>query len=120
MYQVVSTLRFVSPAVAEVALSRKVLIEEDQVEILPERVTASCLDDFTGDAWLALEGVVAAVIDNPCYYCGRCTKPIRDETDNSILCDSCLIWYHYKCVNIKKQPKSKHWFCRSCFSLVTK
>ena len=65
-------LWFVSPVIAEVALSRKGLIEEDQVEILPERVTASCLDEnvclssckkcFTGDAWLALEGLVAAIV----------------------------------------------------------
>lgn len=118
-------LWFVSPVVAELALSRKGLIEEDQVEIMPERVTASCLDEnvclsscrkyFTSDAWLALEGVVAAIATNPCYFCGRCTNPINDDTENSILCDSCLIWYHYRCVNIKKQPKSKHWFCRSCY-----
>ena len=38
-------LWFVSPVVAELALSRKGLIEEDQVEIMPERVTASCLDE---------------------------------------------------------------------------
>jgi len=81
--------------VAEAAISRKGLIEENQVEILPERVTASCLDEnicllsckkyFTVDAWLALKGVIAAAIDNPCYYCGRCTKLIRDDTEKSIL-----------------------------------
>ena len=43
---------------------------------------------FTGDAWLALKGVVAALKTiNLClaHYCGRCTKLIRDETDNSDL-----------------------------------
>ena len=118
-------LWFVSPVVAELALLRKGLIEEDQVEIMPERVMASCLDEnvclsscgkyFTSDAWLALEGVVTAIATNPYYFCGRCTNPINDDTENSILCDSCLIWYHYRCVNIKKQHKSKHWFCRSCY-----
>jgi len=88
--------------VAEVAISRKGLVEEDQIEIIPERVTASCLDEnvclsscgkyLTTDAWLALEGVVAAIANNPCYnyFCGRCINPI-DDTENSILCDSCLI-----------------------------
>ena len=33
-------LWFVSPVVAELALSRKGLIEEDQVEIMPESITA--------------------------------------------------------------------------------
>jgi len=58
-------LWFVRPVAAEAALSRKGLIEEDQVEILPERVTASFLDEnicllsckkyFTADVWLALK-----------------------------------------------------------------
>ena len=67
-------LWFVSPMVAELVLSRKGLVEEDQIEIIPERITASCLDEnvclsscrkyFTSDAWLALEGVVAAIATN--------------------------------------------------------
>ena len=52
---------------------------------------------------------------NPCYLYERCTNPINDGTENSILCDSCLIWYHYRSVYIKKQPKSKHQFCYSCY-----
>ena len=71
---------------------------------------SSCRKYFTSDAWLALEGVIAAIATNPCYFCGRCTNPINDDTENSFLCDSCLIWYHYRCVNIKKQPNSKHCF----------
>ena len=113
------------PMVAELALSRKGLVEEDQVKIIPERVAVSCLDEnvclsscqkyFTSDAWLALEGVVAAMATNPCYLYERCTNPINDDTENSILCDSCLIWYHYRSVYIKKQPKSKHQFCHSYY-----
>jgi len=84
----------VSPVIAEVALSKKGLVEEDQIEIIPERVTASCLDEnvclsscrkyLTIDACLALEGVVAAIANNPCYFCGRYTNPISDDTENSI------------------------------------
>jgi len=57
-------LWFVSPVVVEVALSRKGLVEEDQIEIIPERVIASCLDEnvcllscrkyLTTDAWKEL------------------------------------------------------------------
>jgi len=35
----------VSPILAERVLARKWLIDEDQVEIIPERITASCLDE---------------------------------------------------------------------------
>ena len=40
----VMLLWFVSPVVAEAVLSWTGLIDEDQVEIIPEKVTASCLD----------------------------------------------------------------------------
>ena len=118
-------LWFVSPTLAERVLARKWLIDEDQIEIIPERITVSCLDEnvclssckkyFTDEGWLALESLVAAIAKSPRYFCGRCTNPIDDDTKDSILCESCLIWYHYQCMNIKKKPKSKHWFCRSCY-----
>ena len=38
-------LWFVSPTLAELVLARKQLIEEDQIEIIPEKITASCLDE---------------------------------------------------------------------------
>ena len=81
--------------VAELVLSRKGLVEEDQIEIIPKRITASCLDEnmclsscrkyFTSDAWLALEGVVAAIATNLCYFCGRCTNLINDDLSQKIL-----------------------------------
>ena len=40
-----------------------------------------------------------------------CTKIY---TQPSIVCDSCLTWYHFKCESLAKQPKSKTWFCRGC------
>ena len=71
------------------------VIEEDQVEVRPEKVCASCLDEnvclkicrkyFTHDAWLAVEDVVGRLKDNPLWYCGRCGKPIDDDTESSII-----------------------------------
>ena len=62
---------FVEPSDAEIVLARKGLIQEDGVEILPERITASCLDDqvhldsckkyFTQDGWLAVQNVLKAI-----------------------------------------------------------
>lgn len=117
-------LWFVESDVAESALAGK-LIEEQEVETRPERVSPSCLDEnvclrsiqkyFTHDGWTALLHVVEAVKKTPVWYCGRCTKSISDDTENSIMCDSCLVWYHFKCTAIKQSPKSKMWFCRSCY-----
>ena len=75
------------PSDAEIVLVRKGLIQEDGVEILPECITASCLDDqvhldpckkyFTQDGWMAVHNVVEAIKKNPAYYCGSCTRPIN-------------------------------------------
>ena len=80
-------LWFVDPAIAEMALSQRGLIQEDGVEVLPERVTACCLDEnvnlqlcrkyFTSDGWLAVQNVVEAIKKDPVWYCGRCTHPIN-------------------------------------------
>ena len=101
-------------------------IEEDEVEVRPEKVPASCLDEnvylqscrkyCSEDAWLAITSVVEAIRVNPVWYCGRCTNPILDETESSIVCDSCLMWFHFKCLNLKQSPKSTVWFCRSCYA----
>ena len=85
---------FIEPSDAEIVLARKGLIQEDGVEILPEKITASCLDEqvhlecckkyFTSDGWLAVQNVVEAIKKNPAYYCGRCTSPINDDEENSV------------------------------------
>ena len=109
-----------------IALTRKGLIKEDGVEVLPERVTACCIDEnvdiqscrkyFTSDGWLAVQNVVEAIKKDPMWYCGRCTNIINDEEENSIQCASCLVWYHFGCTGLKNRdpPKKRHWFCRSC------
>ena len=90
---------FVEPSDVEIVLARKGLIQEDGVEIMPEKITASCLDEqvhlesckkyFTHDGWLAVQNVVEAVKKNPTFYCGRCTLcPINDDEENSIQCNS--------------------------------
>ena len=71
------------PCDADIVLARKGLIQEEGVEILPEKIPVSCLDDqvhlesckkyFTQDGWLAVQNVVEAVGKSPTYYCGRCT-----------------------------------------------
>ena len=44
------------------------------------------------------------------WYWGRCTIKINDDEHSSIVCESCLVWYHFKCVGVKKHPSVKHGF----------
>ena len=84
---------FVEPCDAEIVLAWS-LIKEGDVEVLPECVTAGCLDDqvhldsckkyFNKDGWLAVQNVVKTVKKNPVYYCGSCARPIDDDEEDSI------------------------------------
>ena len=81
------------------------------MEIRPEPIPASCLDKnvcvqsvqkyFTEDAWAALKQVIEIVKKNTVWYCGVCLKAIDDNAENSIMCDSCLCWFHFCCVSLK-------------------
>ena len=96
--------------IVEAAISRRILIDEIHIETKPEKLTAACIDEnvslevckkyFTRNGWLTLKVVIKTTKSNPIYYCGRCTKCIDDETENSIQCDSCLIWYHFGYINL--------------------
>ena len=101
---------FVDHQVKESVLARRRLVEEEDVMVLPERIPASCLDKnvciqsvqkyFSEDAWAAVLQVVE-VVRSAVWFCGACSKEINDETENSIMCDSCLSWFHFPCVTIK-------------------
>ena len=61
------------PQVAESVLTGREIVEECEVEVQPNHVPSSCLDEnvciqkyFSSDAW--------SVLCNPVWYCGRCTK----------------------------------------------
>ena len=117
---------FVEARIAKSAMEGK-LIEEEEVETRPEHVSASCLDKnvclrnvqkyFTHDGWKALLHVVEAVKRETVWYCGRCTNVINDDEEDSIVCESCLVWFHFRCTGLKKAPKASKWFCRQCHSL---
>lgn len=50
---------------------------------------------------------------NEVLYC-LCQKP---EDGKMVMCDSqtCeLKWFHYSCVNLKRAPKTKKWYCPQC------
>lgn len=53
------------------------------------------------------------------WLCPVCAKVIDDDNEDSIACDRCLLWSHFGCTSLKKRPKNKNWFCRSCKSKFT-
>ena len=110
---------------AESVLKGK-LIEEEDIETRPERVSASCLDEnvcirnilkyFTNDGWKALLHLVKAVKNETVWYCGRCTNVINDEEENSVVCESCLVWFHFSCTGLRKALKASKSFCHQYHS----
>ena len=115
---------FVDCQIKEAVLAGKRLVEEEDVEMKPERISAWCLDEnvcipsiqkyFSEDAWAALTQVLEVVRKNAVWYYGTCSKVVNDDTENSVVCDSCLSWFHFNCVALKTCPKSKQWFCLYC------
>ena len=100
------------------------LVLEEEVESRPEKIPRKCLDEnvcidkirkyFTFEAWSVLENCVHTLRTHDVWYCASCTTDLRSGT--SLACDNCLEWYHIQCVGLKRVPKAKHWFCRSCYT----
>ena len=103
------------------------IIDECHVEVRPEKVSSSCLDEnvcietcrkyFSHYGWTSVLNVIEAIRKNPVYYCGRCTTPIADDKHSSLACDSCLTWFHFQCLNLKVPPKARVWICRGCHNI---
>ena len=72
-------------------------IEENDIEVRPEKISVSCLDEnvclescrkyCSQVTWSALMGVVDILKENPIWCCERCTNPIHDESQASVVCD---------------------------------
>ena len=99
------------------------LIEEDMVECRPEKVTNAIIDDnvdihlvrryFSNDAWMVLQDLVERKKEQDTWSCKSCCHDLEGQ---SIICESCLEWFHFHCVGLVQQPKSKNWYCRQCIA----
>lgn len=127
---------FVGLNKAELALSKSRIIEEEDVEVLPQNIPWAILDEdvnlplvqkyFSQDAWALVQQIEAAKRDNPFCECGECKKDLDGSLDHSMLettmrdesisirCDHCMEWYHLSCVKLKKRPKATYWMCNKC------
>lgn len=56
-----------------------------------------------------------------CPKCGKVcyeSAEIVDPADNSILCECCCLWFHWKCAEVKTVPKDTDWVCPNCLLLA--
>ena len=110
--------------VAERAIKSDQLVEEEEVECRPEKISDAVVDEnvdiclirhlFTNDAWVMAESVLQQKSQSMTWICHLCSHDLH--TEQCILCDHCLLWYHFSCVGLSRQPKSRNWFCRSCMA----
>ena len=82
----------------------KLLIEEHEVETRPELVEV-------------VKSVINVFSDKGEWACAVCCHNLVSA--NSLCCDSCLEWFHLKCVGLKQPPKRSVWFCRKCYHAAT-
>ena len=100
----------VEARVAESALKGKLIEEEVELDQnMSLHHVNVCLRNvqkyFTNDGWKAVLHLVKAVKRETVWYCGRCTNVIKDEEEDSIVCKSCLVWFHFRCTGLKKSCK---------------
>jgi hypothetical protein len=70
---------------------------------------------FTKQGWKALKALIIEKNDNLIRDCKICETDLHAK--ESIFGDYCLVWFHLKCTNLKKQPKSTYWCCRQCIKM---
>lgn len=82
-------------------------------EIIDEDVNLPIIQSYLSDeAWLAVEQLYEIKKANNKWNCQECQEDV--DLFKSIRCDSCLEWFHQKCVFPKKATKTINWFCSSC------
>ena len=68
----------------------------------------------TESTFKRLEQVLTEKKKNPKWKCSSCRKSIGGM--HCILCDSCLLWYHFKCITEQKKPLGE-WIWPNCRQL---
>ncbi|XP_050055993.1 uncharacterized protein LOC126549742 isoform X4 [Aphis gossypii] len=93
-----------------------ILTQQDEIHngILEEDVDINMVKHFfTNGIWKSLIKIIDIKRKKVVWLCPTCQKDI--SLKKSILCDSCLTWFHVKCdICIKPKPKKANWFCSQC------
>ena len=96
---------FVEKKIALAVLDGKQMIEQNEVQISPEKITDAVLDKnidihlirkyFSRDAWKTVTGAVKQKMAN-CFFTCKCSNHDADESP-SVLCELCLcifaVWH---------------------------
>ena len=92
------------------------LIEEESIECRPEKVSNAVLDEnvdihlirsyFSREAWMMIQDVLRCKREFPSWTCSVCQHDLHSEL--SIICESCMEWYHFRCIGLTRQPKKKN------------
>jgi hypothetical protein len=84
---------------------------------LNTRKTTVCIISYTNVLFLKEPSKkVCCELNFKCegaYHFPLCNKPSLQDV---VGCDNCMEWYHFKCLCLTKEPKSKMWFCGYCDS----
>lgn len=81
-------------------------------ELLDENVNISVVfKHFTTLAFTKAEHMLKMKRLKVKWMCHVCSEEADGHT---IGCETCLKWYHLKCVSLKKKPKIRNWICRQC------
>ena len=109
-------------AAAECLSGKRLLSDGDvksNIQLIPDTVRDEENIDinrvqkyFNNKGWLAVLNVLEKK-RNAKWCCSYCDKVLADNQE-SIACDRCLLWFHFACTTLKKQPKSRNLFCRCC------
>lgn len=65
-------------------------------------------------------------IESICF-CPSCDKPVlekeelseTEKEEESVCCDHCGCWFHFKCVNVKNIHPDSEWLCGPCLTSIT-
>ena len=120
---------YVGSQKAEELLNTNTKAEESHL-MAPEDVPSAVLEEdvtsilstfqylFTPEAWESVLATIDRKKRKQKYICPFCNKSIG--TDSSILCDSCLLWTHKKCANLKGKGsgKAEKYMCYDCRKLA--
>ena len=60
---------------------------------------------FSQDVWMIVDGVLQQKRVRPSWVCTVCQHDLHSEP--SIICESCLEWFHFCCVGLTGQPKKE-------------
>ena len=58
---------------------------------------------FTRAAWVQVTNKMAKLKRDPKWKCGTCHEDLSSSP--SVVCESCLVWHHLKCVGLTGAPK---------------